>query len=91
MSLNKKIKPLLIDNKIFSHYQKIKNPVPVKIIHLPPKEPSKIHVLITDVIHSVLSFFFRNFLYIILSILLLIYLWLHYKWYQNEKKKKKIK
>jgi hypothetical protein len=90
MSLNKKIKPSLIDNKIFTHYQKIKNPVPVKIIHLPPKEPSKIQVLITDVIHSVLSFFFRNFLYIILTILLLIYLWLHYKWYQNEKKKKNI-
>ena len=43
---NKKLRPSLVDQTLLNQYMKIKNPDPIKIIHLPAKEPSELQKII---------------------------------------------
>jgi hypothetical protein len=86
--INKKIKPALIDKHVLNEFIKIKYPEPVKIIHLPPVEPSDLQKLSSKIGHNILSFLYNYFIIIFIIIIIILYLWNRYNWYKNIKKDK---
>jgi hypothetical protein len=86
--MNKKTKPSLVDEKVFNYYNKLKNPDPIKIIHLPPKAPSELERLFSKISHSIISFFYDYFILISLLLAIGFYLFYRYKWYQEHKNNK---
>jgi len=86
--MNKKTKPSLVDEKVFNYYNKLKNPDPIKIIHLPPKAPSELERLFSKISHSIISFFYDYFILISLLLAIGLYLFYRYKWYQEHKNNK---
>lgn len=85
---NKKLRPSLVDQTLLNQYMKIKNPDPIKIIHLPAKEPSELQKIISKIFSSILSFLYNYFIILLVFFLIIFYLWNRYKWYQNIKKTK---
>ena len=93
---NKKLKPSLVDQNIVSEYMKQKYPDPVKIIHLPAKDPSELQKLLTKIMYNILHFIYHYFFIIAMLLIIFIYLYRRYTWYQtikvvSDEKKKETK
>jgi hypothetical protein len=82
---NKKLKPSLVDKNIVSEYMKQKYPDPVKIIHLPAKDPSELQKLLTKIMYNILHFIYHYFFIIAMLLIIFIYLYRRYRWYQKIK------
>jgi len=82
---NKKLKPSLVDQNIVSEYMKQKYPDPVKIIHLPAKDPTELQKLLTKIMYNILHFIYHYFFIIAMLLIIFIYLYRRYSWYQKIK------
>jgi hypothetical protein len=82
---NKKLKPSLVDKNIINEYMKKKYPDPVKIIHLPPKEPSDLQKLFTKIMYNILDFLYNYFFIFAILGAIIYYLYNRYTWYQKIK------
>jgi hypothetical protein len=82
---NKKLKPSLVDKNIINEYMKQKFPDPVKIIHLPPKEPSDLQKLFTKIMYNILDFLYNYFFIFAILFGIIYYLYNRYRWYQKIK------